>query len=163
MDSRSILVRYLQDAEAAENTFIDALDSFSKSGDQRPVQDLMGMMSRKAQTQRDRLATRLRDYGAEPSTSKSWLAHSLAFTPTSAQFGHTDAEKSTQHLMITYAAAAAEMAMYESLAASADALGDAQTARLARDLQQEEEDDHELAWEHLEASARESFQRATLG
>jgi hypothetical protein len=40
----------------------------------------------------------------------------LAFTPLSAQIGQGAAEKNTQHLMVTFAAAAAEMAMYESLA-----------------------------------------------
>jgi len=84
------------------------------------------------------------------------LAHMLAFTPVSAQLGHTPAEKNTQHLMITYSAASAEMGMYESLASAAEAAGDDETMRLARELQQEEQQDHTLAWEHLERSALDS-------
>jgi hypothetical protein len=86
------------------------------------------------------------------------LAHLLAFAPVSAQLGHEESEKNTQHLMITYSAAAAGMAMYESLAAAATAAGDEETARLARELQSEEKEDHRLAWEQLPRSARVAFQ-----
>jgi ferritin-like metal-binding protein YciE len=72
--------------------------------------------------------------------------------------GHDDAEKSTQHLMITYAAAAAEMAMYEALIVAAEEADDEDTADLARELQEEEEEDQRLAWEQLAPSARESLQ-----
>jgi ferritin-like metal-binding protein YciE len=159
MEANEIVIRYLQDAEAAERTFEDALAAFSKSGEQGPVQSLMSWMSEKAKSQHERLEARLAAYGAERSAMKSWLAHAIAFTPTSAQLGHTPDEKSTQHLMITYAAAAAEMAMYESLASVSEALGDLETAHLARQLQQEEQEDHVMAWQQLGPSAREAFRR----
>jgi ferritin-like metal-binding protein YciE len=60
--------------------------------------------------------------------------------------------------MITYAAAAAEMAMYESLATVAAEAGDQETVTLARRLQVEEKEDHRLAWGRLDQSARESSQ-----
>jgi ferritin-like metal-binding protein YciE len=157
-ETKDIIVRYLQDPEAAERNFEDALASFSKMGDQPSVQSLLATMSRKAKTQHQRLEGRLRGLGASPSTMKSMLAHVLAFTPVSAQMGHEESEKSTQHLMITYSAAAAEMGMYEALAASAAAAGDQTTEALARQLQAEEKDDHRLAWEQLPASARASYQ-----
>ncbi len=160
MEAKEVLTKYLQDTEAAERTFEDALASFSKGGNQPEVQSLMKMMSEKARTQHERLAERLRELGASTSSSKSWLAHGLAFTPTMAQMGHTDGEKSTQHLMITYAAAAAEMAMYESLAAVAEGAGDKRTAQLARTLQAEEKEDHQLAWRQLGVSAETSFREA---
>ncbi|HVW08499.1 MAG TPA: DUF892 family protein [Bryobacteraceae bacterium] len=147
------LIPYLEDVEAAERNFEDALASFSKGGDQPEVQSLMSMMSAKARTQHERLEARLRALGGSPSTIKSVLAHMLAFTPVTAQAGHTASEKSTQHLMITYSAAAAEMAMYESLAAAARAANDAETERLARELQAEEKEDHHLAWDRLGSSA----------
>jgi ferritin-like metal-binding protein YciE len=156
--SKDVLIRYLQDAEAAERNFEDALASFSKMGDQPAVKSLLSTMSRKALTQHERLEARLRTLGSSPSTAKSILAHVLAFTPVSAQMGHEESEKSTQHLMITYSAAAAEMGMYEALAASAAAAGDRATESLARQLQSEEKEDHRLAWQQLLASARESYQ-----
>ena len=156
--ARAVIIRYLEDVEAAERNFEDALASFSKMGGQQDVQSLMSMMSGKARTQHQRLQARLEALGGSPSTMKSMLAHMLAFTPVSAQMTHDDSEKSSQHLMITYAAASAEMAMYESLAASATRAGDQQTAQLARQLQTEEQEDHRLAWERLAQSARQSAQ-----
>jgi len=157
-ESRAVVRRYVEDAEAAERNFEDALAGFGKSGEQTTSQSLFAMMSDKARTQHERLQRRLESLGGTPSTSKSALAHLLAFTPLSAQLGHDEAEKTTQHLMITYSAAAAEMAMYEALAAVATATGDTETAALARELQSEEKEDHRLAWEQLPQSARASSQ-----
>jgi ferritin-like metal-binding protein YciE len=153
---RNPLIPYLEDTEAAERNFEDALASFSKMGNRSEVQSLMVMMSAKAKTQHERLERRLRALGGSPSTAKSILAHVLAFTPVSAQLGHSDAEKSAQHLMITYAAASAEMAMYESLAAAAHVADDGETERLARELQTEEKEDHSLAWDHLGRAAHDA-------
>jgi ferritin-like metal-binding protein YciE len=157
-ESRNAIVRYLQDAEAAERNFEDALAGFGKSGDQASVQSLFTMMSEKARRQYERLDTRLASLGASRSAAKSALAHLLAFSPLSAQFGHEPSEKNTQHLMVTYSAAAAEIAMYEALAVAASAAGDQETSRLARELQAEEKEDHRLAWEYLPQSARASLQ-----
>jgi ferritin-like metal-binding protein YciE len=156
-DDLQIVIRYLQDAEAAERNFEDALKRFSQSGDQARVQSVLAGMGDKARAQHERLEVRLRSLGGSPSGAKSLLAHLLAFTPLTAQFGHDEAEKSTQHVMITYAAAAAEMAMYEALAAVATAAGDVDAAVLARELQGEEREDQRLAWEYLPDSARASL------
>jgi len=154
VDGKDVLIRYLQDAEAAERNFEDALASFSKMGDQPEVQSLLAGMSAKAKTQHERLERRINSLGGSRSVAKSFLAHMLAFTPVSAQLGHAASEKNTQHLMITFAAASAEMAMYESLAAAAETAGDQETVQLARELQTEEKQDHSLAWDHLGRSAR---------
>jgi hypothetical protein len=61
--------------------------------------------------------------------------------------------------MMCVAAAAAEMAMYESLATVAAAAGDPVTEQLARQLQAEEKDDYEKAWALLGPSARDSFSK----
>ncbi len=161
MESKDVIVRYLQDAEAAERNFEDALAAFSKIGDQAPVKDALANMSKKAKTQHERLEIRLKQLGETPSKAKSALAHTLAFAPTVAQLGHEPGEKNTQHLMITVAAAAAEMAMYESLAAVAQAAGDNQTLQLARELQREEHDDYDVAWGLLNQSALASFREQT--
>jgi ferritin-like metal-binding protein YciE len=157
-EAGDVIIRYLQDAEAAEENFEDALGSFSATGDQPEVRSLMAMMSSKAKTQHTRLRARLESLGATRSVAKSILAHLLAFTPVTAQTGHTESEKNSQHLMIVFAAAAAEMAMYESLAATAEEAGDQATAQLARQLQAEEKEDHKLAWQHLAKSAMNSSQ-----
>ncbi|HEY3742221.1 MAG TPA: DUF892 family protein [Bryobacteraceae bacterium] len=155
-EKENVVLRYLQDTEAAERNFEDALASFSKAGDQSEVQSLMSMMSRKARTQHERLEARIKSLGGTTSTAKSLLAHLLAFTPVTAQLGHSESEKSSQHLMITYAAASAEMGMYEALASAAAASNDSTTEQLARTLQSEEKDDHRLAWQALPQSVRSS-------
>ena len=157
MPGKEIIVRYLEDAEAAERNFEDALAHFGASGEQLEVKNLFEFASRKAKTQHERLEARLRELGGSPSTAKSLLAHFLAFTPTVAQIGQEGAEKNTQHLIVVVAAAAAEMAMYESLACAAAASGDNATEQLARQLQVEEREDYELAWKLIGPSATAAF------
>jgi len=154
--TRDIVLRYLEEVEAAEQNFEDALASFSKMGDQPHIQSLLSMMSGKAKTQHERLEHRLTDLGGSRSVAKSALAHMLAFTPVSAQMGHEPGEKNTQHLMIVYSAAAAEMGMYEALATVAKEAGDTRTLELARELQSEEQEDYDLAWQNLGRSAKEA-------
>ena len=159
MHGHETIVRYLQDAEAAERNFEDALASFSKIGEQRTVQSALANMSRIARTQHERLRARLKELGAEGSTGKSALAHALSFAPTVAQIGQSSREKNTQHLIIVVAAAAAETAMYEALATAAAAAGDPATERLARELQKEEEGDYRTASGLLQQSALDAFQQ----
>jgi ferritin-like metal-binding protein YciE len=160
MTSQDVIATYIQDAEAAERNFEDALATFGKTGEQGPVMDFFKWASAKAKTQHERLEARLRDLGGSPSAAKSVLAHILAFSTTAAQIGQEPAEKNTQHLIMCVGAAAAEMAMYESLATVAASAGDAITEQLARQLQAEEKDDFDKAWALLAASARDSFQKA---
>jgi len=154
------IVRYLQDAEAAERTFEDALAALSETGDQPEVQTALAAMSQKARTQYERLGARLDTLGASRSTTKSALAHVLGFVPRLAQLGETEQQKSTQNLMITIAAAAAESAMYEALASAAAAAGDPATEQLARQLQDEERLDYQQAATLLRQSAVQAFERA---
>ena len=157
MHGQDTIVRYLQDAEAAERNFEDVLASFSKMGDQSSVQNALANMSRIARSQHERLRARLQALGADASTGKSALAHALAFAPTLVQMGQTSGEKNTQHLMITIGAASAEMAMYEALATAAGAAADPITEQLARELQKEELDDYKTAAGLLRDSALDAY------
>ena len=84
----------------------------------------------------------------------------LAFSTTAAQIGQNPDEKNTQHLIMCVGAAAAEMAMYESLATVAGTAGDAVTEHLARQLEAEEKDDLDKAWALLAPSSEDSFTAA---
>ena len=77
------------------------------------VPRLLSSASAKAKTQHERLEALLKIRGGSPSEGKMVLAEMLAFTPLPAQIGQGAAEKNTQHLMVTLAAVAAEMAIYE--------------------------------------------------
>ena len=150
--------QYLKDTIAAERKFENALATFGKAGEQTPVQSMLSAASAKAKTQHERLEALLAKRGGTPSEGKTLLAETLAFTPLSAQIGQGAAEKNTQHLMVTFAAAAAEMAMYESLAAVASIGNSPDVVSLARTLQKEERDDYDQVWEVLRESAADSFQ-----
>lgn len=150
--------QYIEDAIAAERNFEDALASFGKAGVQQPVQDLLSVFSLKAKTQHERLTALLESRGGSPSGAKTALAEMLAFSPLSAQIGQGAAEKNTQHLVITFAAAAAEMAMYESLAAAAREAGEQDVLALATTLQSEEQEDYKQVWNLLHASAASAFE-----
>lgn len=158
MTREEAVVQYLEDAEAAERNFEDALTAFSKAGEQEATKGLFAMAAKKAKTQHERLAARLKALGGSPSKGKSLLAHTLAFTPLMAQIGQNDAEKNTQHLIVTFAAAAAEMAMYESLATVAASANDEETEQLARQLQREEREDYDQVWALLKPSAQAAFE-----
>jgi ferritin-like metal-binding protein YciE len=148
---------YLADTIAAERNFEHALETFGNAGVQDPVQRLLSSLSEKARTQHQRLTALLEQRGGSPSEAKTILAQMLAFAPLSAQAGQGPAEKNTQHLMITFAAAAAEMAMYESLAAAAESADAMDVADLARVLQKEEREDYDQVWEMLSGSAAAAF------
>ena len=150
--------QYLKDTIAAERNFEKALSTFSETGEQTPVQNLMSFASARAKTQHERLEALLKSRGETPSEGKTILAEMLAFTPLSAQIGQGAAEKNTQHLMVTFAAAAAEMAMYESLMTAGAEGGAEDVVSLARTLQTEERDDYDKVWAILKQSAADSFQ-----
>lgn len=151
---------YLEDAIAAERNFEDALHTFGRLGEQEKVQKLLSAAGDKARTQHERLTDLLKKRGGSPSEAKSVLAHLLALTPLTVQASQEPGERNTQHLIATYAAAAAEKAMYEALGAAAQEAGDSDVAQLARQLQSEEEDDAKQVWPLLERSGRESFEAA---
>lgn len=158
--SREYIARHLENVIAAERNFEDVLSRFSSEGEQEDVKKMFSQLSAKARTQHQRLEGRLRELGGAPSTLKSAVAHLLAATPLIAQAGQTPQEKNTQHLIITYAAAAAEMGMYEALATVSHAAGDFTTEQLARTLQREEKEDHSIVWGLLGSSANRSFEEA---
>lgn len=86
--------------------------------------------------------------------AKSMVAHQPALN-------HDDPEKSTQHLMIAYAAAAAGMAICEAAQVAAKAAGDREMQKRSQQLQLQASEDHRLAWEKLPEAARISS-RAVL-
>lgn len=150
--------QYLEDTIGAERNFEKALSTFASAGEQTNVQQLMSSASARAKTQHERLETLLKSRGGSPSEGKTLLAETLAFTPLSAQIGQGAAEKNTQHLLVTVGAAAAEMAMYESLATAGEEGGSAEVVALARTLQAEERDDHKQVWSILKQSAADAFE-----
>jgi ferritin-like metal-binding protein YciE len=93
------------------------------------------------------LTARLESLGESTSGAKSLLAHIFNMTPQTAKLGHEKEERTTQNLMMAYAVENSECAMYEAVATVAEAGGDSQTARLAREIQAEEKATADKVWE----------------
>jgi len=60
---QDIIVRYLQDAIAAENSFESQLEGFSKEGDDPAVRQLFEQHRRETRVQIERLTSRLHELG----------------------------------------------------------------------------------------------------
>jgi len=159
--TRDIICRYLKDAIAAENSFETQLRSFANEGDDPTVRQLFEQHADETRVQHERLTARLESLGDSPSTMKSMMAHMFNFAPKSASLGHDEAERQTQNLMIAYSVENSEVAMYESLATVAEAVGDTQTAQLAREIQAQEEATAKKVWQHIATSARRSLDKLT--
>ena len=159
--SNDVIKRYLEDAIAAEKSFETQLQGFSKEGDDEVVKSTFQQHALETRTQYDRLTARLEALGGSTSTAKSILAHIFNLTPKAAQIGHEKEERTTQNLMMAFAVENSECAMYESLAAVAEAAGDTQTASLARQIQAEEKATAEKVWRLLSPAALDAFRRIT--
>jgi ferritin-like metal-binding protein YciE len=161
--ARDVIIRYLEDAIAAEKSFESELRTFAKAGDQPEAKSAFEQHADETRRQHERLTARLESLGGKPSTAKSFMAHLFGMAPSPAQIGHEPAEKNTQHLIIAYAVENSEIAMYEALATVCSAAGDAETERLVREIQAEERTAAEKIWNALPRSARDSFHKVTGG
>ncbi len=159
--SRDVIKRYLEDAIAAERNFETQLKTFSKEGEQTPVQNLFAEHAVETKRQYERLTARLEALGGSPSTVKSFFAHIFNFAPKAAQLGHDAAEKNSQDLIIAFAIENSEIAMYEELAIVAGFAGDAETESLARSIQQEEKTAAQKVWNLIDASCKQTFMKIT--
>jgi len=159
--TKDIICRYLQDAIAAENSFESQLRGFANEGDDPSVRQLFEQHAEETRIQHQRLTARLEALGESASTMKSMMAHMFNFAPKAASLGHDEAERQTQNLMMAYAVENSEVAMYESLATSAEAVGDTATAQLAREIQAQEEATAKKVWQFIAPSARRSLEKLT--
>jgi ferritin-like metal-binding protein YciE len=137
--SRERLIRYLQDAHAAETGVEDALEGFIAECNDPDIQELFKDHLLLTVSQKRRLEDRIRLLGSSPSTGKGFLNSLMAKASEFIQGAHDEYDRNTQNLMKAYATEHLERAMYEALYAYATAVGDTDTARLAREIQLEEE------------------------
>jgi ferritin-like metal-binding protein YciE len=156
--AQEILVRYLEDAIAAEKSFETQLIGFSKEVEDSTVSALFREHAEETKQQYTSLTQRLEELGGSTSTIKSFLAHIFNFAPKIAQIGHDKYERQTQDLMMAYAVENAEVAMYESLAEAAQLAGDTRTVELARQIQQQEKWTAEKVWAQISPAARRALQ-----
>jgi len=102
-DTKSMIIRYLQDAIAAEKSFETQLRGFAEEGDSAQAHALFATHADETRRQYEDLTSRLNALGGSVSTVKSFLAHIFGLTPKTAQLGHEESERVTQNLMMAYA------------------------------------------------------------
>jgi ferritin-like metal-binding protein YciE len=155
--SVDVVRRYLQDTIAAEKDFETQLQSFAKETGDDLVKAAFQSHLAETRTQIERLSARLEQLGGSPSTTKSLLAHVFQLAPKAAQLGREKESSTTRNLIIAFAIENNECAIYESLASTADAAGDPDTAALARTIQSEEKSAANTFWGLLGTTARGEY------
>jgi ferritin-like metal-binding protein YciE len=159
--SNDVVRRYLEDAIAAEKSFETQLDGFARQGDDEEVEAAFAIHAGETRRQYNRLIARLEQLGGSPSTAKSFLAHLFGLGPKSAQVGHALEERTVQNLVTAFTVENSECAMYEALAAAAEAAGDTATETLAREIQAEEKQTAEKIWRFIASRVKIAFNLLT--
>ncbi len=160
--SNDVIRRYLEDAIAAEKSFETQLEDFAREGDDEEIKAMFSIHAAETRRQYERLTARLGELGGSPSTAKSFFAHLFGLTPKTPQVGNTTEEQTTQNLIMGFTVESSECAMYEALAAVAEAAGDDATQALAREIQAEEKQTAEKLWRLITSRAKIAFNLLTV-
>ncbi len=151
--SADAVKRYVESAVCMEDTFETQLQDLASEEDNDAVKSLLREHASETRKQRERLTTHLQALGGSSSSAKNFLVHLFGATSKAARTHRTKEERTTQNLLIAYAAENSEVAMYESLATMAEAAGDDETVSLARSIQAEEKKMAERLWLLLPSAA----------
>lgn len=152
------IIRYLDDARAAEKALVSALRDMANDANDPVVKALFEEHASLTHTQEELLEERIRALGSEPTNMKSFMNQMMAKASDLMNTGHDDYDKTTQDLMKAFATENFEMAMYESLEAFASAVGDHETAQLARRIHEQEKETADRIWPHISRAAKRAVQ-----
>jgi ferritin-like metal-binding protein YciE len=159
--SADVIKRYLADAIAGCKSLETRLLEFSKEGTSEAARTAFHQHALKTRDQGERLTARLNYLESDLPLTKGFLAHIFGASPRHARQENEKDEDTAQRVALIYAAENSGIALYESLAAMAEAAGDAETAQLARGIQSEQQAMAREIWELLPAAALEVYQEAT--
>jgi len=138
-DKNKRLLRYLNDAYAAEVGGLMALKDLAILAEQEPA--LKGVVEehiRVTQSQAERLTHRILALGGDKSEQKAFVNGAIAKGSSVVNMFHDKEDKLTQDLIKAYAFEHFEVGTYISLATYAESIGDVETARLAAQIMDEE-------------------------
>jgi ferritin-like metal-binding protein YciE len=147
------LIRYLDDAWAVEKALVTVLGDMAEEVNDPQVRALFQEHRRVTHEQEERLEARIRALGKEPSGGKGFFNQMVAKIGDVLHAAHDDDDKTTQDLMKAYATENFECAMYQSLASYATAIGDGETAQLARQHMQQEKEAADRVWPLIQPTA----------
>ena len=161
--SRERLIRYLNDCWAAEKALVNTLKDMGAEANDPEVRSLFEQHAQMTWQQEEALEARIRALGEEPSGGKGIMNNLMGKVADLVNAAHDDYDKTTQNLCKAFATENLEIAMYESLSAYAEAMGDTETAQLARQLQQQERQTAERIWPHISRTAPFALRATEVG
>ena len=155
-DIQDRIARYIDDAIALEASGITGLkDMISEATDPQDAAMFQQHLT-ETERQKERLEARLKALGGTHSGIKD-VMNKIGMAATDLLHGGKDAgDKATRNLIQAYAVENLEVAMYESLFAAATEAGDAETAKLAKEIQAEEEKAAKLLFPRISPLARKA-------
>lgn len=134
------LIRYIQDAHASEIGIVTVLKDFINEVDNVQVKAVFQEHLAVTESQAQRLEQRLIALGSGASDGKGFLNTLMGKAGDVMHAMHDTKAETTQDLIKAYATEHLEIGMYKSLYSYASAVGDTQTAQLAKQIQAEEQE-----------------------
>ena len=156
-EPRHRLIRYIDDAHAAEVGIAEILQGFVDETKEPAARSAFEDHLVQTKDQALRLERRLRDLGAEPGGGKSFLHSMLGKISDMMGGAHDTYDKTTQNLIKAYGTEHLEMGMYAALAAFAKSYGDQDTSALAEQIMAEEQQAADRVRPLIAACSAETF------
>jgi ferritin-like metal-binding protein YciE len=152
------VVRYLDDAWAVEKALVGTLQDMANEVDLPEVRQMFLEHSDLTHQQEEELEARIRALGEEPSGSKGWFNSFMGKIGDMMQGAHDSYDKTTQDVVKAFAVENFEMGMYQALESFANAVGDTETAQLARRIFEQESNTASRIWPHIASCAARAVQ-----
>lgn len=160
-NSQERLVRYLQDAHAAEVGVAKMLDDCIEDSDDAAIKALFEDQLKMSLTHQEQIGKCLIKYGEQPNGGKSFVSSMMAKVSDLIQGGHDQPDKNTQNLIKALTAGNMESAIYESLIAYSQAIGEDDVVQVARAIQQEERQNAKRIWPMISQYAVTALEKVT--
>jgi len=138
-DVKERLLRYLNDAHAAEDGALASLKDIAAEATDSAVRQAVTEHIAVTQSQADRLKARILALGGDKAEGKSIVNTIIGKGSSLLNIFHDKEDKQTQDVIKAYSLEHFEVGMYTSLKAYADAVGDNETAQLAATIMAEEQ------------------------
>jgi ferritin-like metal-binding protein YciE len=159
------LKRYIEEAYDLEQGVLTSLKS--AADDCKDVDPELSRMFLDhyavTERQRDRLKVRMDELDIHPSATKRMLTNLYAVGTDIATGFRGPLDKVENNLMAAYKTEAFEMATYSALQAAAETIGDEPTARIAREIFEEERQTFDRLFPHIARHSRRTMLEAGAG
>ncbi|MBW3623809.1 MAG: ferritin-like domain-containing protein [Armatimonadetes bacterium] len=152
------LLRYLNDAWAFEKSLIPALETNANKANDPTAKALYQEHASVTHQQEELLEARIRALGGELNRAKSFMDQMANTLSGFMNIFHDEYDQTTQDLIKSYAIEHFEMGMYQSLESFATAIGDTETAQLARSIFEQEKETAERVWSQIGPAAARALQ-----